>query len=60
MLGAAEAMVQLGMKDEAKAVLGQLVQKYPKAPAATKAKARLTELSPPAKPPPPKKKPAKP
>jgi len=60
MLGAAEAMVQLGMKDEAKAVLGQLMQKYPKAPAATKAKARLAELTPPAKSPPAKKKPAKP
>lgn len=64
MLGAAEAMVQLGMKDEAKAVLGQLVQKYPKASAAAKAKARLAELSPPArapaKAPAAKPKPAKP
>jgi TolA-binding protein len=59
MLGAADAMVELGMKDEAKAVLGQLVQKYPKAPAAAKAKARLSELSqPPPKPAAPKKKPA--
>jgi TolA-binding protein len=61
MLGAADAMVELGMKDEAKAVLGQLVEKYPKAPAASKAKKRLAELSPskPAsKPAPPKKKPA--
>jgi TolA-binding protein len=61
MLGAADAMIQLGMKDEAKAVLGQLVEKYPKTPAASKAKARLAELAPSqAKPPPPKKKPAKP
>jgi len=61
MLGAADAMIQLGMKDEARDVLGQLVEKYPKAPAAAKAKARLAELSPPAaKPPPARKKPAKP
>jgi tol-pal system protein YbgF len=59
MLGAAEAMVQLGMKDEAKDVLAQLVEKYPRAPAASKAKARLAELAP-AKPAAPKKKPAKP
>jgi TolA-binding protein len=55
MFGAAESMLQLEMKDEARAVLEQLVQKYPRHKAAARAKARLAELAPP---PPPKPKPA--
>jgi TolA-binding protein len=47
MLGAAEAMVRLEMRDEARAVLGQLLERYPKAKVAAKAKERLDELSPP-------------
>jgi TolA-binding protein len=57
MLGAAESMLRLDMKDEARAVLGQLVERYPKVKAAAKAKERIAELSPPPPPPPaPKKK----
>lgn len=56
MLGAAESMLALDMKDDAKAVLEQLVQKYPKTPAATRAKKRHDELWPP---PPPPKRPAR-
>ncbi len=55
MLGAAESMTRLEMKDDAVSVLRQLVEKYPKSEAATKAKARLAELAPP---PPPPEKPA--
>jgi TolA-binding protein len=58
MLGAADAMVRLEMKDDAVSVLRQLVEKYPKSDAAAKAKARLAELAPP--PPPEKKAPPKP
>jgi tol-pal system protein YbgF len=58
MLGAAESMVSLEMKDEARAILEQLVEKYPKAKAAARAKVRLAELAPP--PAPEKKKPAAP
>jgi tol-pal system protein YbgF len=61
MLGAAESMVALEMKDDARAVLEQLVERYPKAKAAAKAKERLDELAPPPPPPAapaPKKKPA--
>ncbi len=47
MLGAAESMVNLDMKDDAKSVLEQLVEKYPKSKAAARAKARLAELAPP-------------
>lgn len=57
MLGAAESMLKLEMRDDAKAVLEQLVEKYPKAKAASQAKARLADLAPPP-PPPDKKKPA--
>lgn len=46
MLGAAESMIRLEMKDEAAGVLGQLVEKYPKSDAAAKAKERLRELAP--------------
>jgi tol-pal system protein YbgF len=56
MLGAAESMLHLEMKDEAQAVLEQLVQKYPKHKAAARAKARLAEIAPPP-PPAPKPKP---
>lgn len=58
MLGAAEAMVRLDLKDDAKAVLEQLVQRYPKDKAAARAKERMAELFPPAerKRPAPKKK----
>ena len=58
MLGAAESMLRLDMKDDARAVLEQLLQKYPKDDAAKRAKERLAELSPP--PPPPEKKKAAP
>ncbi len=57
MLGAAESMVNLDMKDDARAVLEQLVQRYPKSKAAGRARARLAELAPPP-PPAEKKKPA--
>lgn len=57
MLGAAESMVKLEMKDDARAVLEQLVEKYPKSKAAARAKERLAELAPPP-PPAEKKKPA--
>jgi TolA-binding protein len=65
MLGAAEAMVKLEMKDDAVSILHQLIEKYPKSDAAAKAKARLAELAPPPPPPekpkaPEKKKPAEP
>jgi len=53
MLGAADAMIRLEMKDDAKAVLEQLVQRYPKDKVAARAKERIAELSPP---PPPEKK----
>jgi TolA-binding protein len=56
MLGAANAMLGLDMKAEAKAVLTQLVQKYPRSGAAARAKQKLAELSPPAKRPAPKKR----
>jgi tol-pal system protein YbgF len=56
MLGAAESMLHLEMKDEAQAVLEQLVQNYPKHKAAARAKARLAEIAPPP-PPAPKPKP---
>ncbi len=47
MLGAAESMLRLEMKEDALSVLRQLVERYPKAAAAAKAKARLAELAPP-------------
>jgi tol-pal system protein YbgF len=50
MLGAADSMLRLEMADDAKAVLQQLVSKYPKSKAASKAKQRLAELAPPAAP----------
>ncbi len=56
MLGAAESMLNLDMKDDARAILEQLVEKYPKSKAAARAKARIAELAPP--PPVEKKKPA--
>ena len=49
MLGAAESMLRLEMKDDAISVLRQLVDRYPKTDAAAKARARLAELAPPAK-----------
>jgi TolA-binding protein len=49
MVGAAEAMIRLEMKDEAKALLEQVVAKYPRTGAATRAKAKLAELAPPRK-----------
>ena len=55
MLGAAESMLKLDMKDDAKSVLTQLLDKYPKDDVAPMAKERLAELSPPPPPPPPKK-----
>jgi TolA-binding protein len=56
MLGAAEAMVRLDMKDDARAVLKQLLEKYPKHKAVAKAKERIAELAPPRAPPPAEKK----
>jgi TolA-binding protein len=50
MVGAAEAMVRLDMKDEAKALLQQVLAKYPKTGAASRAKAKLAELAPAKKP----------
>jgi TolA-binding protein len=47
MLGAAESMLRLEMKDDAVSVLRQLLERYPKSDAAAKAKARLAELAPP-------------
>jgi TolA-binding protein len=55
MLGAAGAMVELGMKDDARGILEQVIGKYPKTAAAARAKERLAELAPP---PAEKKKPA--
>lgn len=49
LLGAAESMLALDMKDEGTAVLAQVVEKYPKSDAAKRAVARLAELSPPEK-----------
>jgi TolA-binding protein len=45
MLGAADAMIRLEMREDAKVVLGQIMQKYPKSGAAPKAKAKLAELN---------------
>jgi tol-pal system protein YbgF len=60
MLGAAEAMLRLEMKDEARAVLEQLVQRHPKEKAAGRARERIAELWPaPAAPPPAKRPPKK-
>lgn len=44
MLGAADSMIMLDMRDDAKAVLQQLIAKYPKHRAAARAKERLAEL----------------
>lgn len=46
MLGAADAMLRLEMKDEAKAVLEQLLGRYPRSDAAKLAKERLSALAP--------------
>jgi len=46
MVGAADAMVKLDMKDEAKGLLASVVDRYPKSPSAARAKAKLAELSP--------------
>jgi TolA-binding protein len=54
MLGAADAMAKLDMKAEAKAVLEQLLDRYPRSDAAAAAKERLQTLAPT----PAKKKPA--
>lgn len=59
MLGMATAMLQLDeLKDDAPAMLKEIVQKYPLSAAAAKAKAKLAELAPP--PPSKPKKPAPP
>lgn len=47
LLGAAESMLRLEMKDDAISVLRQVVEKYAKSDAAAKAKARLREIAPP-------------
>jgi TolA-binding protein len=46
MVGAADSMLKLDMKDEAKDLLGQVVDRYPRSPSAARAKAKLAELSP--------------
>jgi TolA-binding protein len=45
LLGVADAMTELGMLEDAKAVLNQVVEKYPKAPAARRAKESLGAIS---------------
>jgi TolA-binding protein len=45
LVGVADAMIELGMVEDAKAVLNQVVEKYPKAPAARRAKESLGALS---------------
>lgn len=50
LLGAAEAMVRLDMRADARDIFAQVVKKYPKSAAAKKAKARMAELYPAAKP----------
>jgi TolA-binding protein len=53
----AEGLVQLDRKDDARALLEQLIADHPRSEAAKKARVRLAELSPKdAKKPPPKKK----
>jgi hypothetical protein len=47
MLGAADSMLRLEMKEDAISVLRQLVERYPKTEPAAKARARLAELAPP-------------
>jgi TolA-binding protein len=47
LLGVADAMTELGMADDAKTILGQILEKYPKAAAAKKAKESLQALAPP-------------
>jgi tol-pal system protein YbgF len=46
-----EAMIALDMKDDAKAILDQVLDKYPKSPAAPRAKKLLASLAPEKKPP---------
>jgi len=46
MVGAADAMLKLDMKDEAKDLLASVVDRFPKSPSAARAKAKLAELSP--------------
>ncbi|HSM93011.1 MAG TPA: tetratricopeptide repeat protein [Anaeromyxobacteraceae bacterium] len=45
MVGVSEAMIELGMTEDAKAVLQQVVEKYPKAPAARNARESLRSLA---------------
>ncbi len=56
MLGAADSMVKLDMRDEAKAVLEQLVDRYPRSEAAKAARERLSSLAPAKKKPAPRRK----
>ncbi len=60
LLHVGEAMLQLEMKDDAKAILHQVVERYPKTQAAGSAKEKLRELAPaePEARPEPKRKPA--
>jgi TolA-binding protein len=44
LVGAAESMVQLDMRADAKDIFAQVVERYPKSAAAKKAKARIAEL----------------
>lgn len=45
MVGVGEAMTELGMADDAKAILQQVLDKYPKAPAARRAREALNSLT---------------
>ncbi|MGB8930982.1 MAG: tetratricopeptide repeat protein [Anaeromyxobacteraceae bacterium] len=45
MVGVGDAMIELGMVEDAKAVLHQVLEKYPKAPAAKRARESLNGLS---------------
>jgi TolA-binding protein len=45
LVGVADAMTELGMVEDAKAMLNQVVEKYPKAPAAKRAKESLNAIA---------------
>jgi tol-pal system protein YbgF len=59
LLRTAESMIEIDLKDDAKAILADIPRKYPNTSAAARAKARLAELTqaqaPKRKPPPPKR-----
>ncbi len=45
MVGVGDAMIELGMVEDAKALLGQVLEKYPKAPATRRAKESLAAIA---------------